>query len=182
MSKASQRLLIFMIPLLLFGAVWGINWRRLHPAPSALDALVRGRLLSADRVDVEVETVEPSIGGATRFVTRLPPTATRSVVSYLDLTREQPHDWGTGYVPVVYLEFYRGGKALGSLCSSYSVYGFNYFLDSPSHPIIRRGLHPTSLQRLRELISQHPEIIRALVEAGAQRQYLDPSAFTRNVP
>lgn len=168
--------------MFLFGAVWWVNWRRLHPPPTALDEQVRTLLLSADRVDVEIETIELPVGGVTKFVTHLSPDETRPLVGYVNLTKEEPFNWGTGYVPIVYLNFYKNGEVQGSLSSSYSAFGYNYFLDAPSRTKIRRGLHPTTLRRLRELIARHPEITRALVKAGAEPKYLAPTASTDNRP
>ena len=171
-----------LVPLLLFGAIWTMQWRRLHPPCTVLDEQVRVLLLSADRVDVWIENVEIVVGGVRQFVTRISPRETRSVAKYVNLTTEQPDNWGTGYVPIVYLSFYKNGRLQGSLCTSYSVWGFNHFLAHPSKMKIRRGLHPTTLLRLRQLIAQHSEIMQALVKAGAEPQYLAPNSFTANRP
>ena len=180
MSNFRRTLLLALIPTLLFGVLWNVNWRRRHPPPTMLDEQIRTRLLSADTVEVEIENVEAPVGGVTTFVTYLSSGETHGVARYINLTQEQPSNWGTGYVPTVYLNFYKKGQAIGSLCTSYSAYGFNYFLDAPSQAKIRRGLHPTSLLRLRELIARHPEIIRALIKGGAETKYLAPGAFTKN--
>ncbi len=168
--KYTRKLLLI---LLLGVAVWGINWRRLHPPPSALDLQVRALLQTADSVDAKVESVQPGYGSIMIFTTKLSLSETRLVVDLLNLNLQKPQMWGSGYVPIVYVNFYRKGKWLGSLSSGYGVSGWNYYASS-------NGLHPTTIRRLRTLIARHPELMRAVVKAGADPDYLTPSRYAAN--
>ena len=168
--------LLLFIPLLLCGISWSADSPRLHPPPTALDRKVRDLLSAADRIDVEIETIELPIGGKRTLVTHLAPKDITPIVKSLNLTQEQAHDWGTGYVPEMCFLFYKGKQQQAEITISYSPLAFNYFFGSqPQFPAwISRGLHPTTIHRFKDLIARNPKMRQALIAAGVKSQNIDP--------
>jgi len=178
MNRRRIKFGLLLLPSVGLGIVARVSWQRLHPPATALDTQVRARLLSADKIEVEIENCEIPIGSISRFVTRLPVSELEPVVDSLNLVKGTPTTWGTGQVPVVYLKFSKGYESRGSLTVAYGSVGYNYYWSS--QPDICQALHPTTSLRLRTLISHHPEITSKLAKMGATPKDLDPRTVKPN--
>src|SRR5450756_608448 len=91
MSNVGKRLLLLVIPMLLFGAMWGINWRRWHPPATPEDEQVRQLLASADRIKVVISQFDcwspegPACGHIPRYEGKLAPAEMQPVLNNLNL-------------------------------------------------------------------------------------------------
>lgn len=182
MRNRRNQFVASLIPLLLFGIVWRLNWQRLHPPPTSLDTKVRNLLLAADKIEVTVDFVEIPVGWVRTPITTLKPQELAPVLQNLNLTSKSAMMWRTGYEPDIYFIFYQRGQNIAEISVSYSEFDYNYFfVNTPQFSTwVSKGLHPTTIRRFREWIARHPELIRALVEKGARPQDLDVNKLPEN--
>ncbi len=85
----------------------------------------------------------------------------------MNVKEERPSDsWSPGEDwPIVVFVFYKGDKIQGSLCVGYGTAERDFFYDQGD---IHCRLHPTTVRRLREWVSQHPQVLKALTIGGAK--------------
>jgi len=170
-----KKISLLIALMALAAAIGGFGWRRLHPPSTPLETKVRAVLLAADRIDVGMETIEIPVGSKRTIIKRLSPDELAPVVGNLKLTREQAFNWGTGYVPEIYFLFYKNGQVQAEITVSYSPLSFNFFFSNrPQFSAwISRGLDPTTIQALKELVARHPELVRALATEQGLHPYLN---------
>ncbi len=180
MFSIKRGFLLALLPLLLL-ALWGFNWRILHPAPSATDVQVRALLKEMDRIEVKVEYFKKGAGPWGETVLILSPSQTQSVTQQLNLTETPWKNMPTQSFPVVYLRFFRKGDLRAEIVTSYNAQKYNYYVEHPARElgvISRSGaLHAGSALRLRQLIGEYPAVTRILLREGAQPKNLAPKAF-----
>ena len=179
-TSLQRGLIISLLPLSLL-ALWGINWRILHPAPTDSDLRVRALLKETDRVEVKIEYFKKGAGRWGETVLRLSPAQTRSVVEDLNLSATPWQRMMHQDYPVVYLKFFQRENLRAEIFTSYNARKYNFFVEHPvGHPEIvsaSGALRFGSALRLRQFLGAQPEVTRALLRVGAQTKNLAPRAF-----
>lgn len=177
MYRRRRLLILSVLPLALFGGMLHLNWTRSHPAPTPLDQALRTLLASCDTVKVEIETKEfVSAEGlammtVSKPVERLTLADTAPVASYLNLSEEQPALEDSDFSPAIDFVFCKGSKEQAAFCVDHTDFR-NSYLSCP-HSYFFKRLHPTTVRRLWKLMSQHPKILQALIDAGVARDDLN---------
>ena len=172
MRKTMKKRLLCLLPIALFAAIWGINWRQQHPAPTAQDEQVRQLLATADYANLEVTTLIPwsdaDTGGPnwsveTKIKATLEPSEFAFVSNAINLSEpvrnvfgHSPYDGRQSFDIV----FYRGKERLAYIRNPIRIQPEQgvQAAYSPNNGVFYR-LHPTTVYRCRQMLSQHPEII-----------------------
>jgi hypothetical protein len=174
MDKFQRRLLLALLPLVLFGVLWIANWSRFHPAPTQLDIDSRKLLLAADRIDVAIVDARSILPHHLKFVSCLKPQDVATIVNALNLEPERG-DERAGRGQELSFLFFKNGQMQAEITVGYGAGASSYFfVHPPNFPVYTaRGLHPTTVRRFRELIASRPELRQALKSAGVKDRQID---------
>ena len=161
---------MLVVPVVMLGAVYAIRQHRLFPNPTDEDIRIRALILSADKVDVQVQYFVPvvGVGYLSDDAAIFKSSDLSSVLTSLNVEKGIPSN--ADQEPAAVFYFYKGKKVIGGLHTSYSPIKSDFFFtmdDIGKHAGIIRVLHSATVMRLRQFISRRPEIMRKLVKCGA---------------
>lgn len=189
MRHLKRTLLLSLLPLLLFGITWRVQWqnrwRREHPPATAADDRARALLLTADSIQVRLKKVYypgriiEGSGWQITTIANLKPDDLLPLSAYVNVGRSDSIIYSTvgdeSSLPGLDLNYLKGGQVQASLSICYGAPPTRPFFSAGTDPgTFACPLHATSVHRLRQFIAQHPEIMRALLKAGATPQELKP--------
>lgn len=167
MKITRTMLLMLVVPFIMLGVVYVTRQHRFYPSPTDEDLQIRALLLSADKVDVQVQYFQFPIGYLSDNAAVFKPTELDSVLTSLNTEQGTPQN--ADQEPAAVFYFYKNKKIIGGLRTSYSSTKSDWFftMNTQKRNGVQRMLHPATVIRLRQFIALHPEITHELADCGA---------------
>jgi len=169
-ERSKKELLLLLIPFMLIGALWGVNWRKWHPSPTPEDEQVRQLLASADSVKVEVSQYKRWVNGDHDYLpiysAHLDPQEMQPVIKDFNLVDIALSGKYQDDPVLVTFDCYNRGELLGQIGGFGRAYSHDYFVADPHPTVHATNLDSVTASRCRQIIKQHPEIVKALIAAG----------------
>lgn len=152
-----KKISLILLPIVLMGTLWGVNWHRLHPPATAEELAIEALLAQADHLNV---TGFISFGaGSWISAGEYKKSDFQSLIQGFRLDHSRA-TLKLGELPNVYFVFSKGTRQLVS-CQMRNYNGYaalNYYATQPPHTDLSEPLDEVTMQHFRTFIQTHPQL------------------------